>query len=114
MLLLNQPDPDAPLDGDRLVAEFQAGLGCFCDVPLSQTHLACLCLAAQRASCGPECSASIRTVLQQFQLWCAQHAAFGPETRKLLAQQAEHLHAAWLRRSGPGVQTPGPQPAEGA
>ena len=106
--ILNQPDPSAPLDAERLNGEFAAGLAAFLEVPLSQAHLACLALAAQHAVAGPDCGPFIRAQLQDFILWCAKHADFGPETRKLLAQQAAALRKS-VRTPGPAAASPRPQ-----
>lgn len=110
--LLNQPDPDAPIDREALGAEFQAGMECWMDVPLSQTHLACLALAAQRTIFQADCSDVVRAQLLQVLGWCSQHADFGIETRKLLKEQFEAFRAQTGRDSN-GVQTPGPE-EEGA
>lgn len=100
--------PDSgPIDAEMLTAEFQAGLELFMDVPLSQTHLACLALAAQRTLYQSDCSHPVRAVLLQFLGWCSQHAEFGAETRKLLAQQAACFRMRAEVDSN-GVQTSGP------
>lgn len=104
--ILNQPDPDAPIDPERLTEEFQQGLELFMDVPLSLTHLACLTLAAQRTLYQADCSTPVRAVLLDFLGWCSQHAEFGPETRKLVDAQAVALRAAGGMMVH-GVQTPG-------
>lgn len=117
--LLNQGDPSAPIDAERLAAEFQSGLELWMDVPLSKTHLACLALAAQRATFQVDCSEPVRQVLMLFLGWCSQHADFELETRKLLAEQAEAYRQAIGADSNglrieidPAVQTPG-QPESG-
>lgn len=104
--ILNQPDPNAPIDAEALGAEFQAGLEAFMDVPLSQAHLACLALAAQRAVYRKDCSQPVRDTLLQFLGWCSQHADFGIETRKLLAAQGAELRIESVVDSN-GVQTHG-------
>lgn len=89
---VNRRDAATPgwtvINAEQLEAEFAAGQEAFLEVPLSQAHLACLALAAQHALHRPDCGPFVRDRLQEFQLWCARHAAFGPETCKLLAQQA--------------------------
>jgi hypothetical protein len=84
----NQPDPNAPIDGDRLDAEFQEGLEAGLEIPLTQTHLACLCVTAQAALCLPDCPPPVATVLLDFLAFCAREADFGIETRKLLQRSA--------------------------
>jgi hypothetical protein len=117
--LLNQPDPDGPIDAERLSAEFQAGLESFMDAPLSQAHLAALALSAQASIYQPGCSQAMRTLLLDFLGWCSQHAQFGVEIRKLLAQQgAAYRERAEIEAHGfdagmkeNGVQTPGQEGA---
>lgn len=98
--------PQDPIDAEALSAEFQAGQELFMEVPLSQTHQACLVLAAQRTLYQQDCSHPVRAVLLQFLGWCSQHSDFGSETRKLIAAQGAELRL----RAGVdanGVQTSG-------
>lgn len=85
--LLNQPDPDGPLDEGRLTGEFLAGAELFMEVPLSITHQFVLCTAAQRALCDPTCPPEWRFKLSEFVAWCAKHSEFPVEMRKVLAWQ---------------------------
>lgn len=104
--LLNQPDPDAPIDNDALLVEFLAGQNLVMDVPLSQTHLFALCLAAQRTAADHTCPAPMQTVLLDFLVWCSQQADFPPEMSKMMATQF-----ACLRGAAAPLDLPDPVPA---
>lgn len=106
--LLNQPDPEAPIDNDALNLEFAGCLQFYMDVPLSQTHLFVLCLAAQQTAANRTCPGPMQTVLLDFLAWCAQNADLPPEMSKMLATQFASLRgaAAPVQTSGQPSQDP--------
>jgi len=92
---------EATLHAEQLEAEWEAGSRVHLEVPLSQTQLAILVLAAQQSLFSDTCSAPVIEQLHAFEQWCLKHAAFGPATRQFIATRA-----AALRDPAP-VQTPG-------
>jgi hypothetical protein len=104
--ILGQPDANAPIDYEAFNLECAAGLELVFEMNMSQTQIACLTWAAQGMALRPDCGPTVRALLLDFVNFAAHQGDFGPETRKLLAQQAAASRAASF------VQTSGQSPIQ--